>query len=236
VRRAPLAFTAALVVLGGAIVLLPGLLRDRPRVDATPSPPPLSSIALVKVPGGERACLANVVLDAGSDIARFTVGTFGRPGPALAVTAAGRRYRVARGFADNARLAVALDPPRRPVETSFCIANQGRRSIALYGSDELRTRSRVTVTVGGRAVAPDVTLTLDRRRPASVLGELGAVVAHTARWRGGIGRPVVWALLVLVLLGVPGGALWAFSRALAEDAVEPGGELGPGEVGRHVAR
>jgi hypothetical protein len=236
VRRGPVLFAAALVVLGAAVVLVPGLLRDRPRVDATPGPPPLSSVALVKVPGGGRACLGNVVLDPGSELATFTVGTYGRPGPALDVTAAGRRYRVARGFADNAHLAVALKPPPRAVPTTFCIANTGRRAIALYGSDELRTRSRETVTVGGRAVGPDVTLTLERRAPASVLDELGDVIARTTRWRPGVGEPLVWALAVLVLLGVPGLALWGFSASLAEDAVEPVGEGGGAEVGRDVAR
>jgi hypothetical protein len=236
VRRAAVAFTAALVVLGAGLALVPGLLRDRPRVDATPSPPPLSSIALVKVAGGERACLSNVVLDPGSQLAHFQVGSFGRPGPALVVTAARQRYRVAGGYPDNARLTVALNPPRAPVATHVCIANTGRSPIALYGSDELRTRSRVAVTVGGRPVAPDVTLTLDRRRPASILSRLGDVVTRTTRWRPGIGRPVVWALLALVLLAVPGGTLWAFSRALAEDAVEPRREVGAADVGRHVPR
>jgi hypothetical protein len=222
VPRAAVASTAALVVLGGGLVLVPGLLRDRPRVDATPSPPPLSSIALVKVTAGERACLSNVVLDPGSQLAHFQVGSFGRPGPALVVTAAGRRYRVAGGYPDNARLTVALTPRRAPLATRFCIANSGRRAIALYGSDELRTRSRVAVTVAGRPVAPDVTLTLDRRRPASILSQVGDVVTRTTRWRPRVGRPVVWALLALVLLGVPGCALWAFSRALAEQSREAG--------------
>jgi hypothetical protein len=236
VRRGPVLFAAALVVLGAAILLAPGLVRDRPRVDATPGPPPLSSVALVTVPGGRRACLGNVVLDPGSQLATFTVGTYGRPGPALDVTTGGRRYRVARGFADNAHLTVALAPPPRATATTFCIANTGRRPIALYGSDELRTRSRETVTVGGRAVGPDVTLTLARRAPASVVGELGDVIANTTRWRPGVGEPVVWALLVLVLLGVPGLALWAFSGALAEDVVEPVGERAGAEVGSDVAR
>jgi hypothetical protein len=235
VRRA-VAFTAALIVLGALVVLLPGLLRDRPRVDATPAPPPLAAIALVKVAGGQRACLGNVVLDSGSQLARFTVGTYGRPGPELRVSAAGRRYRVPAGFADNAHLTVALRPPPRPTATTFCISNTGRRTIALYGSDELRSRSRVVVTVAGRRIAPDVTLTLDRRTPASVLDQLGDVVARTTRWHPGVSEPVVWALIVLVLLGVPGGTLWAFSRALAEDAVEPRGELGAREVRDRVAR
>ena len=235
-RRGAVAFAAVLIVLGALLMLLPSLRRDRPRVDATPAPPPLSSIALINVPGGRRACLANVVLDSGSQLARFTVGTYGRPGPPLLVTAAGRRYRVPRGFPDNAHLTVALRPPRRPIETTFCIANAGRRKIALYGSDELRTRSRVVVTVDGRRIAPDVTLTLDRRTSASVLDQLGDVVTRTTRWRPGVGEPVVWALIVLVLLGVPGGVLWAFSRALAEDAVEPRGEVRAGDVGDRVAR
>jgi hypothetical protein len=236
VRRGAVAFTAALIVLGALVVLLPSLLRDRPRVDATPSPPPLSSVALVNVPGAQRACLRNVVLDRGSQLARFTVGTYGRPGPALAVTAAGRRYRVPAGFPDNAHLTVALAPPATPTATSFCITNTGRRTIALYGSDELRTRSRVEVTVGGKPVGADVTLTLDRRTSASVLDQLGAVVERTTRWRPGVGEPVVWALILLVLIAVPGGVLWAFSRALAEDAAQPGGELGSGEVRDRVAR
>jgi hypothetical protein len=236
VRNAAVAFAAALIVIGAALVLAPNVVRDRARVDATPSPPPLSTVALVNVAGGQRACLSNVVLDSGSELARFTVGTYGRPGPRLDVTAAGRHYAVAAGFPDNAHLTVALAPPTRPVATTFCIANGGPRTIALYGSDELRTRSRVAVTVGGRPVAPDVTLTLDRRTSASVLDQLGDVVSRTTRWRPGVGRPVVWALILLVLVAVPAGTLWAFSRALAEDAVEPRAELGSGEIRDRVAR
>ena len=215
-RAGPVVLAAVLVALGAVFVLLPNLRRDRPVVDATPAPPPLGSVALVEVPGGQRACLSNVTLDHGSRQAHFTVGTFGKPGPALAVTAAGRRYRVARGFPDNAHLTVALRPPAQPTLTSFCIANTGRRRIALYGSDELRSRSRVEVTVGGRRVGPDVTLTLDESRSASVLDRLGDVVEHTTRWRPGVGEGLVWALIVLVLLGVPAGVLWAFSRSLDE--------------------
>ena len=56
-----------------------------------------------------------------------------------------------------------------------------------------------------------------------------AVVAFEIRYLFGVA--------LLVLLGIPGGAVWAYSRALAaEDAVEPGGEIRPGQVRGDVPR
>jgi hypothetical protein len=214
--RSPL-LVVALVLLFALVLFVPPLLDDDHAVDATPAPPPLSEIALVRLPGGERACLANVVLDPGSAVARFQVGTFRRPGPPLEVSAAGRRYSVRGGYRDNAPLAVTLTRPRAPVRTSLCIANRGRVPVALYASDEVRTRSRVVVTAAGRPVSPDVTLTLDRAQPRSVVDQLEEVVDHTARWRPGVQPWFVWLLLVAVLLGVPGLAALALARAQPGD-------------------
>lgn len=227
---------AALVVAGALVFLLPPLTRDDHAVNATPSPPPLQQISVIQVPGGGRACLANVVLDAGSQVAHFQVGTFGKPGPPLAVTAAGRHYAVPAGFPDNTPLAVALRPPAGNVATTFCIRDGGRRRIALYASAELRTRSRVAVTVNGHPVGADATLTLDRRQARSVLDQLSSVVVRTTRWRPGVAPWFVWLLGVLVLLGVPGGVLWALGRSVREEALEPVPERFGARVGDDVAR
>ena len=234
--RSAIGFGVLVVVAGAAALFAGPLTRREHRVDATPSPPPLAQLALVRLPGGASACLSHVVVDGGSQVARFRVGTFGRPGPRLTVAAAGRRYDVPAGFADNAEVAVALRPPRRTLVTRVCITDRGRRPVALYGSDELRTRSRVAVTVDGRPVRPDVTLELDRARARSVLGELSAVVERATRWRPGVAPWLVWALLVAVLVGIPGGALYALGRSLAEDAAQPGGERVAARVGDDVAR
>jgi hypothetical protein len=45
---------------------------------------------------------------------------------------------------------------------------------------------------------------------------MGPIIAHMSAFRPGIVGPwLLWPLLVLVVVGVPGGVLWAIHRAVS---------------------
>jgi hypothetical protein len=50
--------------------------------------------------------------------------------------------------------------------------------------------------------------------PASALDRAGAIVDHMSAFRPAVVGPwLLWPLLALVVIGVPGGVLWAALRA-----------------------
>ena len=219
--RGAIAFTVALLALVAAAGFLPFLTKERNIAVSTPATNPVfTSPALIQVPGGERACLDDVLLDPEADLARFRVGTYGFEGPPLVLTLFGEGYRervpVSRGFADNADLGVTIRGPERELIGGVCIANEGRRLIALYGTAEGRTQSRVDVTVDGEPLpATDVALAFYEREPGTVIERIPDALDAMAAFRP-IGAWLTWPLLLLVLIGMPALAIWALARAFAQ--------------------
>lgn len=222
--RPALSLTLAVLAAGALLFFAPFVTEERPiPVSTVVTPPIFVAPALIEVPAGERACLDDVLLDPDADIARFRVGTYGFDGPALVLTLSGPGYRedirVAGGYGDNAELVLPVAGPRHELVGTACIDNGGRRLIALYGTSEPRTQSRVDVTVGGEPVAADVTLSFWEREPSTVLARTPEILEVMTAFRP-IGPWLTWPLLALVLLGVPALALWALQRAFRVDAAD----------------
>jgi hypothetical protein len=201
-----------------AALFLPFLAEQRELVASTPSPRPLFELSLVEIPPGERLCIAGVTIPAEAEQVRLQVGTFGRPGPALAIDLDAAAYRerlaVPGGYADSAVVAAAMDPPATDRLGRVCVAHRGLERIALVGTTEERTRSRPEGRVGATPVAADAYLAFYERGSASALERTGEIVDRMSAFRPGVVAPwLLWPLLALTVVGVPAGVVWAALRA-----------------------
>jgi hypothetical protein len=221
-RRTALTGTLVVLVLGGLLAARTFLTRDRDLLTTTPQPSPLTALSLVELRGDQRACLEQIVMDERSGRVRFQVATFGRPGSPLRVTIRGRGYRasgsVAAGYPDNETVNAAVRAPGSAQVATVCIRNEGRRKIALYGSQD-RTRSRATTRVDGVPVGPNVVLQFAEARPASLLAHLPVILQRLTIFRP-VGEWLLWPLTILFAIGLPIGVLGAYVRSVGSVEVE----------------
>jgi hypothetical protein len=213
-----IALPALALCLLAAVLFLPSLLRERDLVASTPSPRPLFNVTPITVAPGPPLCLNRVTIPHDARQVRFQVITGGRPGPPLRVTlsadAYAQRASVAAGYADETTLSPAIAPPPQTRLGRVCITNGGTAPIALTGSGEERTQSRPEGTIDGRPVAGDAYLAFYEARTGSALSQTRGIIARMGAFRPGVVGPwLLWPLLVLVLVGVPGGLVWALHRA-----------------------
>jgi len=195
------------------------VVEERELVSAVPSPRPMFSISLIDVAPGEALCMSGVTIPADARQLRVQVGTFGRSGPALSVTLRGADYterlRVPAGYPDSAVISAAMRPPATPRLGEVCVRHRGAARIALVGSTEPRTVSRPETRVGGKLVDADTYLAFYAAGSASVLERAGVIVGRMSTFRPGLVGPwLLWPLLVVVVLGVPAGVLWAALRGV----------------------
>ena len=206
----------AVYALGAAVLFIPFLTREREVFDSTPNPPPLFSVEGVSFAPGVDMCVAPVTLTPSSQVLRLrAVRDFGAPGTPVDVLATGAGYSYA-GRVEVARIAPRIElpiaPPKRPVSARVCLHNHGRVGILLVASQEPRTQSESTTTFDGKPLAPDVTLQVLERRPASLAGRLSTVIGHAATFRPG-SAALLWIFVLLVLVGAPLGVAAAFRAA-----------------------
>lgn len=223
-RRGPViaatALLAAMVVLG----FLPWLAADRPAVFSTPIARPPSVLAELPLRQGARACVDNVLFGPDAQELKIQV-TSTRPtgGPPLRVTARaagyGARASVAGGYGPS-DLEVPLAPARRELAGgTLCVRNQGRSTVGFLATVEGRALGTARTTVDGKPAPAELSLTLQERRPASLLARAGELLQRAAAFRPGYLAPgVLWLMLAAVGLVVPVAALVAFGRAVDEDA------------------
>jgi hypothetical protein len=195
------------------------LLVKRDLVASTPSPRPLFQVTDIRLPPQRQLCITDVTIPHAASRLRVQVRTFGRPGPALDVTLRAPGYRerltVPAGYPDLQVTSAPMTPPRTDSLGEVCLRHGGSSAVALAGTAEDRTRSRPKGALDGRPESADAYLAFYEAGRASALSRTGAIVAHMGAFRPGtIGPWLMWPLLVLVLVGVPGGVLWAIFRAV----------------------
>jgi hypothetical protein len=222
-RSAALAVGAGLLVIVVAAIAWwrPFLTNARDYPASIPQTVQLYTTPLVTLPAGSRVCFEPAVLDRRSAQARFRVTTFGGPGVALelSITGAGYRYatRVPGTYADNALLQAPVRLPAHDLATRICLGNAGARRVALYGVDDV-TRAPLTVTRDGRRINPSVQFAFFEGRPVSLGRRMPTVLARMSRFRPGFMGPwLFWPLALLVVVGLPAGALWSLRCGVVND-------------------
>jgi hypothetical protein len=216
-RAALIAYVAGLVAVV-VFEVVPWLGRERDFPAEIPNPPALQVVSLDVVPGGKRLCMRDIAADPHARQARFTVGTYGKPGPPLELTITAPGYRTSArqpaGFADNAMLRLPISGPSRATLITACIMNEGKRKIAVYSAND-RARSRAIVTIAGKSVSATPAFGLWEAKPRTIVDRAGVTVDRIATFRGFFGHPwIVWVLLVLFCFGMPaalGFVLWRSS-------------------------
>jgi hypothetical protein len=227
-RRRPsalvLALAAVLLVLGVAAVdlFIPYLTRERETVAGVPVPPPFAVQENIRLKPGEQICMGEVAMDVDAEVAEFTVVGEARSGPPLRVSARAPGYRaIARvrgGYGAPQTMRVPLEPPSRSLLADFCLANRGRHKVDLLGTHEPRTASRPVARVDGREVAPDLTLRFLSEDTGSVTARLGTLIDRMSAFRPPVlEKPVLWLLLVLTVLVLPAGAVYAVVSSFRDD-------------------
>lgn len=226
--RSAAAAAVAAFVLGiaafGVFTVRPWLTQKRDFPAAVPNPPPLDVTDLDELGPHQHMCMRDIAADPHGNQARFKVGTFHRPGPPLLLTIRGAGYSVAApvaaGFEDNATLQVPIKPPPRAELVTICIRNDGRKHITLYSASG-RSRSRALVYIQGKRVLPAPNFAFYEAKPVSIGDRIATTVDRIATFRGPFSHAwVIWALVVLLVAGVPlavGAALWiAYGRTGSE--------------------
>ena len=212
-RAALITYVVALAIFG--VFAIPFLTRERDQPAAVPNPPALKRIALDQVHSGGTICISDIAIEQHSQIARFQVGTFGRPGPPLDLVITGPGYRAAAhargGYADNATQSLPVVPPRDDVLVRACIHNRGSDKIALYAAND-SARSRAQVTIDGRPVRATPALAFYEARDRSIGERVPVTVERISTFRGPLGHEwFVWLVLILFVAGLPlgiGYVLW----------------------------
>src|SRR4051812_23190618 len=213
-----IALPAAAVLLIAAALFLPSLLRDRELVASTPSPRPLFEVTPVALAPNQPLCISDVTIPPDARQVRFQVITGGAPGPAIevALRAAGysQAVTVPAGYADETTVAPAIAPPASARLGEVCLTQRGTTAISLTGTLEERTQSRPAGRIDGRPVRADTYLAFYEARNGSPLAHAGDIIDRMSAFRPAIvGRWLLWVLAALVVVGVPGGLLWALQRA-----------------------
>jgi hypothetical protein len=167
-------------------------------------------ITAVARPGGE-VCQRDIDVEARFEVVEFTLGTYGRPGPRLAVTvrdmATGRQLAAGalpEGAVDNRSASARVAPAvRSEARVEVCARNIGRRRVAFYG-DSGKDPVASAAFVGDRPVVGDIRLVFFRGEPRSALSLIPEMMERAALFRPGpIGAPLFWILLAGIVVGLP---------------------------------
>ncbi len=216
--------SAVLTALGGGVVLivllfaliLPALDSSRRIATEVPQPPPLQSVSLVEIPGGQQACSDQIGLLPGAQVAQMRIGTYGKaPAPLLfALSAPGYRETipVAPSYVDNGLLEVAFKGPARVLEGSVCLTNLGHTPVALYAAAG-RSESRSTTTVDGRLWPANFDLAFYSAKRQSLLDDAGTIMRRLRLFHAHVGLGLLWVLALMFVIGVPLAAVATLTSA-----------------------
>lgn len=218
------ALTALFLLAGALIWFRPFLTRDTQPVASVPGPAAFLAVSPFPLKPGEQACMSSVAMEPDGRIAEFQLRPAratpqGGPPVDLVLRAPGYRALLAvPGGYPGGGVALPIAPPRRSEIGTACFVNRGRTTVNLIGTVEPRTVSRSATTIGGRPFVGDIALTFADSRSRSLLDRLKEIFVHASNLTDRLVPSwLIWALAVLVALGVPLATLGAFYLALRED-------------------
>lgn len=161
-------------------------------------------------PGGV-ACQGPIAVPDGAEFDRvgFKLGTYGEPGPEIAVevreAGGGRRLAsgtLAAGYADGTAQLVEVGRVATRAPLEVCIRNTSSLPIVVYGQPTIAS-PRTNATADGKRLAVDMAITLDRE-PRSFLALLPTMADRASLFRAGWVGPFTYLILaLLVVIGVP---------------------------------
>jgi hypothetical protein len=213
----------ALVALVVAVVVLTVRWadKDRPFVVSVPQSAPLAFTPVVPVTPDREVCLSDVTIVPDGKVAAVRVGTRRKPGVPVTATLSGPGgYREAKSipgdWKDNDLLAFEFDPPSRPAHGSFCLRNDGERTIDVYAAND-QTESISQTRVDGRRQRRNIQLSFYEKTPSTLRRHAGDIAEALSVFRPGVVGPgVIWLLFALVVAGLPLGLGFAMWRAVRE--------------------
>ena len=208
--RTVAAAMAALAALGVLALLAAALLDDRERAFSVGLPP--VRIAAELQPG-QRACRAGIDVPAEFSRLRLVTASFGRPGPALGITAGGAQGTVPAGYPDNSTVEARLDrvPQRERIEV--CVTNEGDSRVALFGSPP----DAAPTQLSDPGLQPQLGVTFLREEPSSMAALVPAAFERASLFRPAwVGPWTFWVLLVLVAAGLPALLAAAYRSAVTD--------------------
>ena len=202
----------AVAALGVLAVLVAALLDDRERAFTVGLPP--VRIAAELQPG-ERACRADIDVPTEFSRLRLFTASFGRPGPALGVTAGGARGTVAAGYPDNSPVEASMDHVAAGERIDVCVTNDGDSRVALLGSPPDTSPPYLS----DPNLDPELGVEFLRDEPSSMAALVPDAFERASRFRPAwVGPWTFWALLVLVAAGVPALLIAAYRSAVTDSA------------------
>lgn len=218
---------AAIGVVAGVIVLLvaavfvwrPYATKSRVYTTTVVQAPSKFAVQLLPLKPGHRSCLDAIALDRRSAVARFQVGTYGKPAVPLGFQVVAPGYRVSKqippsDYTDNQIINVRFPAPRRDVEATACLVNQGRRKVAIYGSTGAEI-SASRDTIDGKPAQVNWWLAFYEAKPTSIADRATTIASRMSVFRPGVVGPwLIGALALLVVIGVPVAVLAVYGQAL----------------------
>jgi hypothetical protein len=212
----------AVLLLAAVFIWRPYATRSREYPTTIAQAPARFSTVLVGLGPRQRACLDAIALDARSAVARFQVGTYGKPPVPLDFQVVGSGYRAdvpiaASAYGDNEIVQTAVPTPGHDVEASACIVNRGSHGVALYAANAGEV-SPSQATLDGKPISTNYWLGFYERRPTSIAHRSPSIAARMSIFRPGfVGPWLIWPLAALFVIAVPLGMLVAYYRALRDD-------------------
>jgi hypothetical protein len=223
IRRAWLPALCALLMLVALVAWgIPWLTKSRTDTTAVPTPPPFSTVTPIAVPGGSKICEDKIAFATQTRAATVLTSKFTGSGPALRVVASYPGYEgvgtIPAGYGGESALRAELPAPPRNAIGTLCITNTGRRAITLEGTAEGRIQNREVTSVDNRVIVPKLSLILTEPVNRSLADRPGEILDRIAAFKPGwVGSGSLVVLLLLVLVGVPAGVLWAIWSGIARE-------------------
>jgi hypothetical protein len=223
------ALVAVLILIGALFWFWPYLTRRTSSASETPAPAALFAVSEFAVLPHQQACMASVAVEPNARVVEFqlrpaTPNPRGGPPVDLVLSTSGYRSvaHVPGGYPGGG-VSLPITPPDHALIGTACFINRGATTVLLSGSTEPRTISRSVTTIDGKPVVGDIALAFIDNRPRSLLERLDEIFGHASNLTDNL-VPVwlIWALAVLVAVGVPTGVVAAFYRALLQDEAAAG--------------
>ncbi len=231
--RAAVLGAVVVFVLGALFVVRPFMAAQRDQPAEIPSPASLVSTDVVPVAPGHPVCFDHAVAERHSEWIRFKVASPAGPAPALAVHLKGPpsydyTAQVPPGTLDGQMVQASIPAPLADVPVRVCIRNRGKQPVALFASND-RTRSRSHAIIDGEDTNKSVWFAFYEPVPRAITERLPDTIERMTVFRPQwVGRPLLWAIALLFLVGMPIAVVWAYVRALRED--ELGGRSDIAEI------